>query len=148
MSHLCDTNIWLALALEHHTDHADARRWLDSVDAVDSVGFCRATQLSLVRLLTTATIFTRFGVVPLTNEAAWAAYESFAADSRVTMHADEPPGVVERWRRYALRDSASPKLWMDAYLAAFAAAGGWRMVTTDGAFRQFDGLDLVVLGEN
>lgn len=36
---------------------------------------------------------------------------------------------------------------MDAYLAAFAMAGGYRMVTTDRAFRQFQGLDLVLLGD-
>jgi hypothetical protein len=31
---------------------------------------------------------------------------------------------------------------MDSYLAAFAVAGGYRMVTIDGAYRQFRGLDL------
>jgi predicted nucleic acid-binding protein len=34
---------------------------------------------------------------------------------------------------------------MDAYLAAFARAGGHRLVTTDRAFRQFSGVDLVLL---
>jgi len=38
--------------------------------------------------------------------------------------------------------------WMDAYLAAFALAGGYRMVTTDAAFEQFGGLDLKVLGKS
>jgi hypothetical protein len=32
------------------------------------------------------------------------------------------------------------------YLAAFAFAGGYRMATTDAAFRQFRGLDLELLG--
>lgn len=31
------------------------------------------------------------------------------------------------------------------YLAPFAATGGHRIVTTDTAFRQFDGLDLLLL---
>jgi predicted nucleic acid-binding protein len=35
---------------------------------------------------------------------------------------------------------------MDAYLAAFALTGGYRMVTTDAAFKQFGGLDLRLLG--
>lgn len=41
----------------------------------------------------------------------------------------------------------SPKIWMDAYLAAFAIAGGLRMVTLDGDFKAFvpQGLDLVLL---
>jgi len=58
----------------------------------------------------------------------------------------EPPGLEGQWTSFALRASASPKLWMDAYLAAFARAGGYRMVTTDVAFRQFPGLDVLVLG--
>jgi predicted nucleic acid-binding protein len=36
---------------------------------------------------------------------------------------------------------------MDAYLAAFALAGGYRLVTTDRGFRQFNGLDVVVLAK-
>jgi predicted nucleic acid-binding protein len=35
---------------------------------------------------------------------------------------------------------------MDAYLAAFARTAGYRLVTTDVAFRQFPGLDVQVLG--
>jgi predicted nucleic acid-binding protein len=48
----------------------------------------------------------------------------------------------------AVRGTASPKLWMDAYLAAFALAGRYAMVTTDAAFRQFRGLDLLILGQS
>jgi predicted nucleic acid-binding protein len=48
----------------------------------------------------------------------------------------------------AAHGTASPKLWMDAYLAAFALAGRYSMVTTDAAFRQFRGLDLLVLRQS
>lgn len=51
--------------------------------------------------------------------------------------ADEPVELEPVWKKLALRETASPKLWMDAYLAAFALAGRYRMVTTDAAFRQF-----------
>jgi predicted nucleic acid-binding protein len=34
---------------------------------------------------------------------------------------------------------------MDAYLAAFAVAGTYQLVTTDKAFKQFKGLDLNLL---
>ncbi len=45
------------------------------------------------------------------------------------------------------RNTVSPKLWMDAYLAAFAISGKLRFVTNDKAFRQFQayGLDLHLL---
>lgn len=41
--------------------------------------------------------------------------------------------------------AASPKLWMDAYLAAFARSAGYTLVTTDAAFTQFADLDLRLL---
>ena len=86
-----------------------------------------------------------YGNPPLTNREAWSVYEAFLADDRITFQA-EPMGVESSWKELAVRSTASPKLWMDAYLAAFALAGRYSMVTTDAAFRQFRGLDLLVLG--
>jgi predicted nucleic acid-binding protein len=83
----------------------------------------------------------------LTNRQAWAAYQALLADDRIAFRSEEPAGLEVLWRRFGLRATASPKLWMDAYLAAFALAGGYRMVTTDAAFKQFGGLDLELLGE-
>ncbi len=60
---------------------------------------------------------------------------------------DEPAATRELWLRFAHRNTASPKLWMDAYLAAFAICGKLRFVTNNKAFRQFEpqGLDLLLL---
>jgi toxin-antitoxin system PIN domain toxin len=142
---LCDSNVWLALALSEHGHHSAAAEWLDEVDESASVAFCRATQQALLRLLTSASVLAAYGDPPLTNNEAWAVYEALAADDRIVMR-EEPAGLTPRWKAFALRETASPKLWMDAYLAAFAVTSGDRMVTTDAAFRQFDGLDLRVLG--
>jgi predicted nucleic acid-binding protein len=49
------------------------------------------------------------------------------------------------WKKFVEGSKASPKLWMDSYFAAFAMAGGHQLVTTDKAFKQFKGLDLLVL---
>ncbi len=111
----------------------------------NAVLFCRATQQALLRLLTNSAVLAPYGNSPLTNAEAWAAYEAFAADDRVTL-AGEPKHLEPQWRQFAARDTSSPKLLMDAYLAAFAIAAGARLVTTDAAFRQFAGLDLLVLG--
>jgi predicted nucleic acid-binding protein len=86
-----------------------------------------------------------YGNPPLTNRQAWDAYHALLADDRIAFRADEPPGLDALWESLAVRDTASPKLWMDAYLAAFALAAGHRMVTTDAAFRQFRGLALELL---
>lgn len=145
-AYLCDSNVWLALALSEHVHHLAVRGWFEAVDAPRSILFCRATQQSFLRLLTNPAVLAPYGNPPLTNAEAWAAYEALAGDDRVGLRADEPPGLVERWRTWAVRPTSSSKLWMDAYLAAFADAGGYRMVTTDRGFGQFQGLDTLLLG--
>jgi predicted nucleic acid-binding protein len=69
-----------------------------------------------------------------------------ARDERVGFEPTDPLGLEAHWRQFSPRRTASTKLWMDAYLAAFAVASGLRLVTTDAAFRQFAGLDVLVLG--
>lgn len=109
--------------------------------------FCRATQKTFLRLLTNASVLRPYGNPPLTNREAWSVYEALLTDDRFAFQADEPAGVEPLWKEHAVRGTASPKLWMDAYLAAFALAGRYRLVTTDVAFRQFRELDLLVLGQ-
>ena len=60
---------------------------------------------------------------------------------------NEPSGTHELWLHLANRKTASPKVWMDAYLAAFAISGKLPFVTTDKDFRQYtsEGLDLQLL---
>ena len=141
---LLDVNIWLALVLSRHTHHRAARAWLDGEQENGSLCFCRVTQQGLVRLLTTAGVLAGYGNAPLTNRQAWAVIDDFMVDERFTF-ANEPEGVEETWKTLAIRDTHSPKLWMDAYLAAFALCSGLQMITTDKAFSQFSGLDLLVL---
>lgn len=144
-AHLCDVNVWLALTLSKHVHHEVASAWLDEIRGPRVVLFCRSTQQSLLRLLTTRAVLAAYGNDPLTNAEAWSVVDAFLDDRRIFLQADEPPGVTTQWRRLAARREASPKLWMDAYLAAFAIAGDYRMVTTDGGYTQFDGLDLELL---
>ncbi len=91
---------------------------------------------------------TQYSLPAFTNQGAWQAYEALLSDDRIAYVPNEPEGIDDHWRHYASHPMSSPKLWMDAYLAAFARAGGYQMVTTDAAFRQFDGLDLLVLGSS
>jgi toxin-antitoxin system PIN domain toxin len=144
---LCDSNVWLALTLSKHAHHHAARDWLERVEEPEAVCFCRATQQTFLRLLTNASVLRPYGNEPLTNRQAWNVFESLLADDRIALRAEEPPGLEGPWRRFALRNTASPKIWMDAYLAAFAIAGGYRMVTTDGGFRQFKSWDVELIGQ-
>ena len=141
---LADSNVWLALALSKHLFHPSARAWFAGQKPPETVLFCRSTQQSFLRLLTTSAVFAPYGIPPLSNKAAWSAYEGFRADKRIAW-AEEPRGLEPHWKKLAAGAKPSPKLWMDAYLAAFALAGGYQIVTTDKAFKQFKRLDLIVL---
>jgi toxin-antitoxin system PIN domain toxin len=138
---LPDVNIWLALALSGHSHHVAARAWLDQQGDAASIFFCRTTQQGLLRLLTTVEVMAGYGMQSCSNIEAWDAMESLMADDRMSF-ANEPVGIEAAWKNYARRESRSPKLWMDAWLAAFALRSGFQMVTTDRAFSQFKGLSL------
>lgn len=73
---LPDTSVWLALTLSGHPHHEAAREWLDGARTGESVLMCRATQQSLLRLLTTAALFRPLGDDPLTNLEAWAVVDA------------------------------------------------------------------------
>lgn len=145
---LCDTSVWLALALPDHVHHQIARSWFEAVAEPATVLFCRSTQQSFLRLLTTERMLARYGNRPLSSEEAWSVYDTLMADDRIAFREAEPDDLEVRWKQNTKRPQATPKLWMDAYLAAFATAAGFRLVTFDKAFRQFPGLDLLVLEES
>src|SRR5205807_4403925 len=102
-----------------HVFHDAVQTWLGAETQAEQVLFCRSTQQSFLRLLTTSAVLAPYGIQPLVNRAAWSAYEAFLADERIAW-ADEPPGLDPLWKRLTRVSKASPKLRMDAYLAAFA----------------------------
>lgn len=73
----------------------------------------------------------------MSNRDALAELNLLLARPDILSH-DEPPGTVALWHRLAARDTASPKVWMDAYLAAFAIAGGLEFVTLDRDFKAYE----------
>jgi len=140
---LADSNIWLALVLSAHEHHSRVSEWF--VDqGPKEVAFCRMTQISFLRLLTTRAVLSTYGNPPLTNEQASALYDGLLRDPRVSF-ASEPSALDEYWSSLTNLPSSSPKLWMDAYLAAFAISGRHQLVTIDAGFTQFRDLNLVLL---
>lgn len=141
---LLDVNIWVALSVDTHDAHRTALDWFSEQKETSSLHFCRATQQGFIRLITTAAVLKGYGYEPYSNTQAWNAYEGFLADPRIEF-APEPPNLDETWKSFALRKTPSPKLWMDAYLAAFAVCSGFQLVTADKGFSQFKGLDVHLL---
>lgn len=143
MKHLCDSNVFLAIALEQHAHYALASAWFTALPEPETALFCRSTWISFLRLLTQKLAP---DYLPLTDREAWVALDRLMEDD-VTGFAAEPEGLVPVWQQLTEGDAASPKVWMDAYLAAFAIIDGLRLVTLDSDFRNFEraGLDLIVL---
>ncbi len=145
---LFDTSTWLAATFERHPHHGMARQALHQATSTEPAAFCRATQQSFLRLVSTAVLAKTYGVPPLTNRDALVVLNALQALPQVTLR-DESPGVFALWCQLASADTASPKVWMDAYLAAFAIAGGLTLVSLDRDFKNFvpQGLDLVLIGQ-
>ena len=143
---LVDTNIWLASVFATHPGHAVALQAVQAASPAEPLLFCRTTEQSFLRLITTPALLRAYGAVGLSNREALLALKALQAWPTVRL-ADEPPGTVARWHALAARDTASPQLWMDAYLAAFALTGGLGLVTLDADFKQFSvyGLQASVL---
>ncbi len=126
-----DVNVWFSLAVADHPQHRAALAWWN--EGIEAAGFSRLTQIGLLRLLTTASAM---GGSPLTNKKAWAVYDALASDSRVRMFA-EIAGMEEQFRLLSAIAQPAPKVWVDAYLAAYASANGATLVTFDQAFTKY-----------
>ena len=125
-----DTNVWLALVWGRHSHAEIARSWFANREDEQFL-FCRFTQLTLLRLLTTQAIM---GQDVKSMRGAWEIYDQCVADDRISF-LQEPAGLEPPLRSFSQSRTASPKQWADAYLAAFASAAGLRLVTFDKGFR-------------
>lgn len=140
---LVDTNVWIAALLPTHPFHGQARRVVLEATPAAPLIFCRATQQSFLRLVTTPALLRVYGAEDLNDLDAWAAFDAFLGMAQVCLR-EEPPGLEPLWRRMASRDTALPKVWMDTYLAAFAVCGAVSLVTTDRDFTAYAGYGLRV----
>jgi hypothetical protein len=137
-----DVNVWLALTHSRHVHHRSAAQWFDSV--TDSVlFFCRFTQLGLLRLLTNAQVM---GGDVMAQRSAWQAYRRWFEDSRIEFHREpESATFEESFEQLSIKPQPSPKLWSDAYLAAFARTAGLVVVTFDQTFPTVGSASVAVL---
>lgn len=125
-----DVNVWIALMWSSHIHSDKARLWFESV-ADQRFFFCRITQISVLRLLTTERAL---GEDVQTMSGAWKLWDRLTADDRITYIA-EPEGLEQAFRGVSRLASASPKVWADAYLAAFASTANLKLVTFDRGFK-------------
>ena len=70
------------------------------------------------------------GLDAMTQAASWKVFDTFLSNPTIRLVA-EPAGLDLLFRRSTMRDEISPKLWADGYLAAFAEAGGYSLISFD-----------------
>ena len=145
---LVDTNVWIAAVFPPHPFHASAMWLINAATATQPLIWCRSTEQSFLRLATTASVYRQFDVAGgrISNRVALAMLSNLRTMSYVVERA-EPIGIVGLWHRIADVSSPSPRIWMDAYLAAWAIAADVPLATLDAdfeAFRSF-GLKLQLL---
>jgi len=132
-------NVWFALLLENHVHHETAKAWWNT-DVSDAIVFSRFTQLSLLRLLTTAAAMNG---KPLSMRQAWSVYDQLYQDDRVAL-VTEPDEFEPTLRKLSASRIASPKVWADACMLAFAERVPAKLVTFDKALSN-RGADCLVL---
>jgi uncharacterized protein len=143
MRHLCDSNVFVALTVRQHPAHETTREWLQSLVTGDTLGLCRMSEMSFLRLLTQKIAES---YKPLKNEEAIEKLSQWKKLTFVEVCA-EPGDIEADWLRIAGIGQPAPKRWMDAYLATFAIRSGMRLVTLDADFDQYrpEGLDVLLL---
>src|SRR5215475_14117178 len=125
-----DVNVWIALTWHGHIHHSIAVDWFSKLGPDIRFCFCRVTQLSFLRLLTTEAVVRE----DVRSQAeAWHAYDQGLDDPRVAF-LNEPQGLEQTLRAHSRFKHPAPKDWADAYLLAFATVSGLRLVTFDQAF--------------
>ncbi len=142
MAALCDVNVLLALVTDRHALHGVAVRWAETLSAGEAV-VCRVAQMGLLRLLNNPAVMQEEA---MDAAGCWSLWRRLLGDERFRFESDEPPGVDTAFEQFTSGRTFSPRLWTDAYLAAYANAARLTLVSFDRAFREFPGLASEILG--
>lgn len=134
-----DINVWLALVDQNHLHHQPAARyWKETADP--QVAFTRLSMMGLLRLSTQPRVLSS----TLSSAEAWDIYHQFLANPNNCL-LPEPDRLEHHFATLTTQLAFPHRMWMDAYLAAFAFAGGHRLVSFDAGFSRFPGLHFLHL---
>jgi len=144
---LVDTNVWIAFNFEGHPHNADAIRFIENCTEESPALFSRAVENATLRLMTNPSVCLAYNSPPMANHQAVTVLNDWRSHDHINCLDAEPEETRELWLELASIPSASPKVWMDAYLAAFAIRAGHPFATLDADFRRYEtkGLRLCLL---
>jgi toxin-antitoxin system PIN domain toxin len=126
-----DLNVWVALTYTKHVHYDCAQSWYKALPEDAQLCFCRVTQISFLRLLTTEAVM---GDEVLSQAGAWRLYDDWMLEGGAS-YIEEPPTVEAVFRSFTQTRNVAPKDWTDSYLAAFASASDLQLVTFDRGFQ-------------
>jgi uncharacterized protein len=135
-----DVNVWIALVVAEHAHAAQARLWAEHAKN-DELALSRVTQMGLLRLLTNSHVM---GADALSARDAWKVFDRITNERNI-FFAAEPVGIDSIWRELTPPSQSGANLWTDAYLAAFAKATGYTLVTFDRGFGSYKNVPVRVL---
>jgi toxin-antitoxin system PIN domain toxin len=139
MTYFPDVNVWVALAVGEHSNARQAQDWADEA-SLDWLVLSRITQMSLLRLLTNPHVLGRDA---MSGMEAWHVFDELLKRPNIRF-VKEPDGVEEIWRTLT-PGAVSSNAWTDAYLAAFARASGFTLVTFDRGFSRYRNIPVRIL---
>ena len=143
--YIVDTNFLLSLVLSTHPNHSISRDFFLLYQESSQFIICRSVQISFLRLLTQKL---DPNYKPLSNKEALIELDKIMKIPNF-IFLQETENDLNNWTQFAVHKFPSPHLWMDAYLAAFAIAGGLKFVSLDKDFirLQSRGLKLELLSK-
>ena len=98
-----------------------------------------------MRLITTQSVAQKFHSHILSNQEAITILKKWLNLPEIQYMATEPEGTFNLWQKLSSSPFPSPKVWMDAYIAAIAIQAKLPLVTFDKGFEAYTsaGLQLV-----
>lgn len=132
MPKFLDVNVWLPLVWNGHVASQSAHQWASTSN--EDLVMCRVTELALLRHLTNPNIM---GNDVLTNSAAARVTRALRSQQGIQL-APDPAGMDTIFPSMGATTKADRNRWTDAYLAAFAIAGGHQLITFDRGFAAYE----------
>ena len=142
-----DTNIWLAASMDQHPDHQRAFGFISKRTIKDPAWLSRMTAISWMRLITTNAVAQKFHSHIPSNQEAITIQNHWLKQPEIQFMDTEPEGTFELWQKLSSSPFPSPKIWMDAYIAAISIQAKLPLVTFDKGFQAYTsaGLQLVAI---
>lgn len=132
-----DANIWVAATFPGHSHHGPAMDFLYERSYHDPAWLSSKTSIAWMRLVSTNAISSYYNSPEFSNKAALEILNGWLKQPEIQYMDKEPDGTFEKWKQLSSSPLPSPKIWMDAYIAAIAIEANLPLVTFDKGFQAY-----------